>query len=107
LLDGFPYSVIGVMPQSFHMPSIQTMDVIGSTNHQLSIGVLVPLAFSKERLAEEMGDLNYFGLARLKVGISVAAANSELNALQHTIAKNAVLSGLATIRPELTRRYGI
>jgi hypothetical protein len=67
-VDGFPYSVIGVMPQSFHMPSIQTLATIGSANRELAIGVLVPLAFSKERLAEEMGDLNYFALARLKAG---------------------------------------
>jgi putative ABC transport system permease protein len=78
-LNGFRYSVIGVMPESFHMPSIQTMATIGSPNRELPIGVLVPLAFSKERLAEEMGDLNYFGLARLKTGTSIAAANAELN----------------------------
>ena len=57
------------MPQSFHMPSVQTLATIGETNRPLPIGVLVPLAFSKERLAEEMGDLNYFGLARLKAGV--------------------------------------
>src|SRR5258707_6662547 len=78
-VDGFPYSVIGVMPQSFHMPSLQTMATIGSTNRDLPIGVLVPLAFSKERLAEKMGDLNYFGLARLKAGTLIAVANAEVN----------------------------
>jgi putative ABC transport system permease protein len=101
-LNGFPYSVIGVMPQSFHMPSIQTMDTIGSTNRELPIGVLVPLAFSKERLAEEMGDLNYFGLARLKAGTSIAVANLELNALQHTIAANLPADVKATLSAEIT-----
>ncbi len=85
LLDGFSYKVIGVMPQSFHMPSIHTMDTIGSSNRPLPIGILLPLVFSKERLAEEMGDLNYFGLARLKPGVSIVAANADLDALQHTI----------------------
>jgi predicted permease len=88
VLDGFPYSVIGVMPQSFHMPSIPAMGTIGSASRQLPIGILLPMAFSKERLAEQMGDLNYFGLARLKPGTSVAAANAELNALQHRISVN-------------------
>ncbi|MBN9617465.1 MAG: hypothetical protein BGO25_03700 [Acidobacteriales bacterium 59-55] len=101
-LDGFPYSVIGVMPQSFHMPSIQTMDTLGTTNHPLPIGVLVPLTFSKERLAEEMGDLNYFGLARLKTGISVAVANEELNALQHTISANLPADEKATLSAAIT-----
>ena len=101
-VDGFPYSVIGVMPQSFHMPSIQSMTTIGSANRELPIGVLVPLAFSKERLAEEMGDLNYFGLARLKAGISIAVANAELNALQHTIAANLPADEKGTLSAEIT-----
>lgn len=66
-LNGFPYTVIGVMPQSFHMPSVQTLG-IGQASRPLQIGVMEPLALSKERLAEEMGDLNYFGLARLRAG---------------------------------------
>jgi macrolide transport system ATP-binding/permease protein len=101
-LNGFPYSIIGVMPQSFRMPSIQTMATIGSTHRELPIGVLVPLALSKERLAEEMGDLNYFGLARLKAGTSIAAANAELNALQHTIAANLPADVKATLSAEVT-----
>lgn len=102
LLNGFPYSVIGVMPESFHMPSIQTMAAIGSTSRELPIGVLVPLAFSKDRLAEEMGDLNYFGLARLKTGTSIAVANGELNALQHTIAANLPADERATLSAKIT-----
>jgi len=101
-VDGFPYSVIGVMPQSFHMPSIQTLATIGSANRELAIGVLVPLAFSKERLAEEMGDLNYFALARLKAGTSITVANAELNALQHTIAANLPADEKATLSVEIT-----
>ncbi len=102
-LDGFPYSVIGVMPQSFHMPSIQTMETSESANRQLPIGILLPLAFSKERLAEEMGDLNYFGLARLKAGISVAVANAELNALQHRISVNLPADQKATLSAVITQ----
>jgi predicted permease len=102
VLDGFPYSVIGVMPQSFHMPSIQTMGTIGSASRQLPIGILLPMAFSKERLAEQMGDLNYFGLARLKPGTSVAVANAELNALQHRISVNLPPGDEATLSSVVT-----
>jgi predicted permease len=101
-LSGFPYTVIGVMPQSFHMPAVQTLATIGDTNRPLPIGVLEPLAFSKERLAEEMGDLNYFGLARLKPGVSVAAATADLNALQHTISVNLPADEKATLSAALT-----
>ena len=101
-LSGFPYTVIGVMPQSFRMPAVQTIATIGETNRPLPIGVLEPLAFSKERLAEEMGDLNYFGLARLRSGVSVAAATADLNALQHTISANLPADEKATLSIALT-----
>src|ERR1700722_2166097 len=101
-LSGFPYTVIGVMPQSFHMPSVQTLATIGETNRPLPIGVLEPLAFSKEQLAEEMGDLHYFGLARLRSGVSVAAATADLDALQHTISPNLPADEKATLSVVLT-----
>ena len=83
-LNGFPYTVIGVMPQSFHLPVAET--IAGpNTDRAKPVEALVPLAFSKDQLQEAMGDFNYFGLARLKSGISVAQANDEINALQHTI----------------------
>ncbi len=96
-LNGFPYAVIGVMPPSFHMPSVQTMATVSGTSRLLPIGVLVPLAFSQERLAETMGDLNYFGLARLKAGTSIAAATADLDALQHTISANLPADEKATL----------
>ncbi len=101
-LNGFPYSVIGVMPQSFRMPLVETLAALGSTNRPLAIAALVPLAFSKERLAEQMGDLNYFGLARLRAGISIAAATADLNALQHTIAANLPADEKATLSVAIT-----
>ncbi|HUD57364.1 MAG TPA: ABC transporter permease [Terracidiphilus sp.] len=100
-LNGFPYTVVGVMPQSFHMPSVQTMAATVDTNRPLQIGILEPLTFSKERLAEEMGDLNYFGLGRLKTGISVAAATADLDTLQHTISANLPADEMATLSAAL------
>lgn len=101
-LSGFPYTVIGVMPQSFRMPAVQTMATIGETNRPLPIGVLEPLVFSKERLAEEMGDLNYCGLARLNPGVSVSAATADLDALQHTIGENLSADEKATLSVAIT-----
>ncbi len=83
-LNGYPYSVIGVMPASFHMPPAQ-LAVFAGQSHLKPVGAIVPMAFSKEQLAEAVGDLNYFGLARLRPGVSVEQANAELNAEQHTI----------------------
>ena len=101
-LSGFPYTVIGVMPPSFHMPAVQTLATVGNRRRPLSIGILEPLAFSKERLAEEMGDFNYFGLGRLKPGVSVAAATADLDALQHTIGARLPADVKATLSVKLT-----
>jgi macrolide transport system ATP-binding/permease protein len=101
-LNGFPYTVVGVMPESFHMPSLQTLEAIGETNRSRPVEVLAPLAFSKERLAEEMGDLDYFGLARLKTGVSVTAATADLDSLQHTIGANLSADEKATLSVALT-----
>ncbi len=83
-LNGFPYTVIGVMPRSFRLPFIQT---IAGPNKDRSrpVEALIPLSFSKDQLEEAMGDFNYFGLARLKPGVSVAQASAEINSLQRTI----------------------
>ena len=101
-LNGFSYTVIGVMPRLFHMPSIETLATIGERNRPLPIGVLEPLVFSKERLAEEMGDLNYFGLGRLRPGISIAAAQAELDGLQRTISERLPADEKATLSSALT-----
>lgn len=101
-LNGFPYTVIGVMPHSFHMPAVQTLATIGNEHRPLPIGILEPLAFSKDRLAEEMGDLDYFGLGRLRTGVSMAAATSDMDALQHTISSNLPADEKATLSIALT-----
>lgn len=101
-LNGFPYTVLGVMPQSFHMPAVQTMTTVVETSRPLPIGVLEPLAFSDGRLAEQMGDLDYFALARLKPGISVSQATADLDALQRTISLNLPADQKATLSAVVT-----
>jgi putative ABC transport system permease protein len=96
-LDGFPYTVLGVMPESFRMPSLDS-----TAQRRESVGVLAPMAFTKDQLEEDMGDLNYFGLARLKPGVSLAAANAELNAEQRTIAASLPADEKSTLSAVLT-----
>jgi predicted permease len=101
-LDGAPYTIVGVMPRSFHVPSLQWSTTIGQTDRSRPVEVIAPLAFSKERLAEEMGDLNYFGIARLNPGVSVSAATADLDALQHIIGENLPADEKATLSVALT-----
>jgi predicted permease len=93
-LNGFPYTVVGVMPASFRMPS--------TWGGKESLSAMVPMAFDKDLLEETMGDLNYFGLARLKPGVTVAAANAELDAEQHAIASTLPANEKATLSAVLT-----
>jgi predicted permease len=83
-LDGYSYTVVGVMPESFRMPPLYPDDGPGNGN-EARLDAIIPMAFTKERLSETMGDLNYFGLVRLKPGVTVAAATAELDAEQHEI----------------------
>ena len=101
MLDGFPYSVIGVMPASFHLPDVQTFANSDRVHPKLAEAI-VPIAFSKERLQEAMGDFNYFGLARLKPGVSADQANAEVNALQHTISAGLAADEKATLSAAFT-----
>ena len=93
-LNGFAYTVVGVMPASFRMPS--------TWGGKESLSAIIPLAFDKDLLEETMGDLNFFGLARLKPGVTVAAANAELDAEQHAIAATLPANEKATLSAVLT-----
>jgi predicted permease len=95
-LNGFPYTVIGVMPQSFHLPHIQTFASV-NTNRPQPVQALLPMAFSKDQLQQAMGDFDYFGLGRLKPGVSVAQANAEINAMQQRISASLSANEKATL----------
>jgi predicted permease len=100
-LNGFPYTVIGVMPASFHLPHTQTFTLASITGPQ-PVEALLPMAFSAGQLQERMGDFNYFGLARLKPGVTSAQASAETNALQHTISASLSAEEKGTLSAMLT-----
>ncbi len=100
-LNGFPYAVIGVMPQSFRLPVVET--IAGPDKDRARpVEAVVPLALSKDRLEEAMGDFDYFGLARMKPGTTVAQANAEINALQHAISAGLSAEEKGTLSAVLT-----
>jgi predicted permease len=55
------------------------------------------MAFSKNQLQQAMGDFDYFGLGRLKPGVSVAQANAEINTLQQRISASLSANEKATL----------
>jgi predicted permease len=78
-LDGHPYTVIGVLPASSELSDTQ---LAGSG---LPIEAFVPFGWTADQLAEVEGDHNYFGIGRLKPGVSGAQATAEMNTLQQAI----------------------
>jgi predicted permease len=100
-LNGFPYTVIGVMPPSFHLPHVEILGGPNAARPQ-PVGALVPMAFSQDSLQQAMGDFDYFGLARLKPGVSVAQASAEINALQRSIMGRLSAEERATLSATLT-----
>jgi predicted permease len=60
------------------------------------------MAFSQDSLQQAMGDFDYFGLARLKPGVSVAQASAEINALQRSIMGRLSAEERATLSAALT-----
>jgi len=98
-LNGFPYTVVGVMPDNLHLGFND--DLSGISNGK-QIGAIVPLSFSKERLEEVVGDFNYVGLGLLKDGVTVKQANDEINSLQQMITKGLSGDNSATLSAVLT-----
>ena len=95
-LNGFPYTVIGVMPESFHLPATASIAQFGAGSAKQA-AVIVPRTFTADELKQKVGDFNYIGLGLLKPGVSVTQANEEINALQKTITASLVGGEKATL----------
>ena len=84
-LNGRPYFVVGVLPSSFDL--LDTRLATGSSSTSHPIEAFVPFGWSAEQLAEVEGDHNYFGIARLQPGVSIAQAAAEMKMLQQAIGR--------------------
>src|SRR5215469_8027933 len=74
-IAGKPYTVLGVMPRDFQFPILAE-----------SIDVWVPLAAYDGTMPSERGAGIYFAIARLKPGVSLAQASSQLNTMESRLA---------------------
>lgn len=73
-IDRKPYSIIGVMPHSFTFPCRTRFDEGAGE-------VFVPMSWSKHDREEMMNNFNYSTIAKLRAGVSVAQARSEIQTL--------------------------
>ncbi|MGH9465865.1 MAG: ADOP family duplicated permease, partial [Terriglobales bacterium] len=77
-LDGVPHAVIGVLPASFHFPTQGELVSIASVDARA--GLFVPLQFTPGMLQKD-GAFGFASIARLRPGVSPAAASADLNAI--------------------------
>jgi predicted permease len=100
-LNGFPFTVVGVMPRNFHLPSLELMPGAEVTHSALPQAI-IPMAFSADQLAEQMGDYNYFCLGRLKPGVTQGQALAEIDSLEQRIVEGVPGDLKATLTVRMT-----
>ena len=85
-LDGYPYTVIGVLPGQFELPS-NGLGLL-RLDEQKTVDLFVPLVIPPDTLQQDFGEFNYQALARLKAGESLPQAAAQLNAIESDIANH-------------------
>ena len=85
-LNGAAYQVAGVLPPDFHFPKLNQLYALPVPADRPEIWK--PFALRDDEL-EPVGDFNYVCIAALAPGVSPAQAESELNALQASIDRQA------------------
>jgi putative ABC transport system permease protein len=80
-IDGLVYDVIGVMPPSFRFPA--NISVGGAAPP--SIDLWIPMKPSED--LEDRGSHNYWAIARLKPGVSLAQARADVTAIADSLAR--------------------
>ena len=85
-VSGEPKTIVGVMPKAFRFPVMSVMPgqaTFGSTDRY---EVFKPLVPDPEELTANDGDFNFVVVARLKPGVSVLRAQSELDGIEKATA---------------------
>jgi len=87
-LDGSPYLVVGVLPPFFRFPNPYGVAVLPLGERT---EIFKPLGYTKANLENTLGQFNYGVIARLRAGVPLATARSELSVVQ---------SGISSTLPE-------
>ncbi len=81
-IDGHPMTVIGVLPAGMRFPQIALAPKIAFQETAGDVLLFEPLTPSEYDLNKDMGNFNYKAIARLKPGVTLPQANTELQTLQ-------------------------
>jgi predicted permease len=105
LVGGRPHTVIGVLPRTFRFPPMSLLSGLAAPDGSTEVyQVFVPLVVGEGTKREDTSDYNFLAVGRLRPGVSVQAAEAEMNGLEtaNDIANHlpihvrAVVSTLAT-----------
>ena len=78
---GVPEIVVGVLPRGFQFPSISPMHMAGSWGRTESYQIFSPLVLDPADFGDDY-DYNYMAVARVRNGVPIAQARTELNTIQ-------------------------
>ena len=81
-LDGQPYTIIGVMPASFEFPPRGMPRPNGQTG-----ALWIPIAFTHGELTDLADDFDFSVIARLKNGVTLAQARSDMSVVANEVLK--------------------
>jgi predicted permease len=79
-IEGKPYTIIGVMPAQFRFPGSTPGD-----NYVVPIDLWIPMRTVPD--LEERGSHNFWAVARLKKGVTLAEARANMNAVAANLAR--------------------
>jgi putative ABC transport system permease protein len=82
MLNGNPYEIVGVLPESFHFPKLNQLFAMTVAEEQPQLWKPFGLRDDEK---DDMGDFNFACIARLGPGVSSSQALSELNVVQSHI----------------------
>jgi predicted permease len=104
-LNGNLLQIVGVLPQSFHFPKgnvLSSLRTEGGTWPE--IGVFVPLIVDVKQRSLD-GDFNFIALGRLKGGVSLDQATTQLNTIDAAILHDLALQTKTAVSPDTLRVY--
>jgi predicted permease len=81
-MGGLPYTLIGVMPQSFRFPEVASFPGSRQASSPLPIEILRPLVAQKGWLEDDSYDYNFNVVGRLRPGVSLAQARTEIGGME-------------------------
>lgn len=80
-IGGYPYTVVGVLPSSFDFPPVSMMP--GAAPESTSpYSIFLPHSPTSQDLTADAAEFNYIGIGRLRPGVSLAEAQSELDGIE-------------------------